>query len=267
MNKLTCLVILPVIFSVCANASIEQEKLCQSTKEYITIFRYLEAQKVFSLKKSEIMKIADNTSKGCDGAAKRFIDTNELLLKAGVETSDAIKISMKFTDKSDQSADTFSTIFKETFLKEYLDLELKTALDFALKLSTDVEGNPALIKNDFQKIVKFCLDHKGLDLSGPKCSDLASKVAASGVKYKTEMSPIFLSHFEFLTDKKEVDLPTYKALEISLKLIESGPLSANNFKDAYKFAVSKTGLDLGKTEAINYSELMAQRSKLETISK
>ena len=251
-----------------------QEKFCQSTKEYITVFRYLEVQKTFTLKKEEMMKIADVVSKGCNGAAKRFIETNDLLMKAGVETSDALKLAMKFADKSDQTTDTFATIFKETFLKEYLDLDLRTAIDFSMKLSLEAEGDAVLIKNDFQKIVKFCLDNKGLDLSGPKCSDLASKVAASGTKYKLEMSPTFFEHYSFLTDKDGADLATYKALEISVKLIDAGPLSANNFKDAYKFAISKTGLDLGKSQAIGYAEQMALRSsgekrgeKLERITK
>jgi hypothetical protein len=280
MKNLTSLFILPVMLVSTAFANNDllndknkigeqnaKDKFCHSSKEYITAFRYLEAQKTFSLKKADIMKIADTVSGGCNGAAKRFIDTNDLLVKAGVETSDSIKIAMKFSDKTDQTTDTFATIFKETFLKEYLDLDLKTSIDFSLKLSADAEGDPAMIKNDFQKIVKFCLDHKGLDLSGPKCSDLALKVAASGTKYKIEMSPTFFENYEFLTDKDGADLPTYKALEISVKSVDYGPLSASNFKEAYKFAISKTGLDLVKAEAISYAELMAHRSKLESISK
>jgi hypothetical protein len=251
------------------NISKEKSKdiLCQSTKEYITVFRYLESQKAFSLKKPDMMKIADVASKGCNGAAKRLIETNDLLLKAGLETSDSLKIAMKFTEKSDQTTEAFAAIFKETFLKEYLDLDIKTSIDLSLKLSAEADGDTTMIKNDFQKIVKFCLDHKGLDLSGPKCSDLALKVAVCGTKFKMEMAPSFLEHYNYLTDKEGVDLTTYKALETSLKLIAGGPLSPNNFKDAYKFAISKTGLDLSKIEAISYAELMASRSKLESISK
>lgn len=242
----------------------EEIKLCESTKEYITVYRYLDAQKAFALKKEDIMKLADNASKGCSGAARRFIEVNDLLVKASVETSDALKLAMKFTNKDDLVTNAFTTIFKETFLKEYLDLDLKDSIDFALKLSVESSGDPKRIKNDFQKIVKFCLEQSGLDLSGPKCSELAGKVATSGVKFQTEMSSSFLDHFNYLTDKAEADLPTYKALDLSLKLINAGPLSVNNFKDAYKFATSKTGLDLGKVEAINYAELMAQRSMSET---
>ena len=241
----------------------EKEKFCQSSKEYITLFRYLESQKSFVLKKDEMMKIADVASKGCNDSAKRFIEVNDLLMKAGVETSEALKISLMFTNKSYHVTETFITIFKETFLKEYLDLDLKDAINFSLKLSIDSLGDPEMIKNDFQKIVKFCIDHKNLDLSGPKCSDLAAKVAAVGVKFNLELASVFLEHFDFLTDKTGVDLSTYKALEVSLKLIESGPLSFTNFKDAYKFALSKSGLDLNKHEAINYSVLMAKRSVLE----
>ncbi len=245
----------------------EKIENCHSTKEYITTFRYLEDKKVFLLKKVDMMKIADVVSKGCSGAAKRFIEITDLLVKAQVETSDSIKLAMEFSAKNDQTGQAFIAIFKEAFLKEYLDLDIKSAIDFSRKLSLDKEGDPQMIKNDFQKIVKFCLAQKSLDLSGPKCSELASKVVISGTKFNTEMSPIFLDNYEYLTDTEGVNLSTYKAIEISLKLIESGPLSAENFKDAYKFAMSKSGLDLGKEAAINYAEIMAQRSILETSGK
>lgn len=262
MKKLICILVLSN--SAFANVALTEapEQFCQSSKEYITVFRYLETQKTFSLKKDEIMKIADIASKGCNRSAKRFIEINELLMKAGLETSDALKIAMKFTNRSDLSTDTFATIFKETFLKEYLDLDLKSSVDFSLKLALETDGDPVMIKNDFEKIVKFCLDQKGLDLSGPKCSDLAAKVAMTGIKLKTEMATVFRENYDFLINKNGADIATYKALEISLKLINAGPLSATNFKDAYKFAISKTGLDLGKLEALNYAELMASRSKL-----
>ena len=246
-------------------AEIPQSKfqLCESTKEYITSYRYLESQKAFALKKDDIMKISDKISKGCSGAAKRFVDVNELLIKSSVETSDAIKIALKFTDKSDLMTEAFMTVFKETFLKEYLDLDLSDSIDFALKLALETEANPSIVKSDFQKIVKFCMSQSGLDLTGAKCSQMANKVVLAGAQFQMEMSPTFLGQYDYLTDKSGADLPTYKALELSLKLIEAGPKSVENFKDAYKFASSKTGLDLAKNEAINYAELMALRSKVE----
>ena len=267
MKFLFCLILLSISSYALAFSDNEKIQNCHSTKEYITTFRYLEGKKIFSLKKNDIMKVADTVSKGCSGAAKRFIEITDLLVKAEVETSESIKIAMEFSAKNDQTVNTFITIFKETFLKEYLDLDVVSAISFSKKLSLEKEGDPTMIKNDFQKIVKFCLDQKNLDLSGPKCSDLASKIALSGTKFNIEMAPIFLEHFDFLTDKDGVNLSTYKALEISLKLIGGGPLSAENFKDAYKFAISKSGLDLGKEAAINYAEIMAQRSQLETSSK
>jgi hypothetical protein len=273
MKNVICFLVLSNASFAIANATQVAEAikpkylLCESSKEYITAFRYLEAQKSYSLKKEEVMKIADVVSKGCNGSAKRFIEINELLVKAGLETSDSLKIAIKFADRSDQTTDTFSSLFKESFLKDYLDLELKDSIDISMKLALETDSDATMIKNDFQKIVKFCLDQKGLDLSGPKCSDLASKVALSGTRFKSEMASTFLDHFNFLTDKSGADLATYKAVELSVKLIDGGPMSVTNFKDAYKFAISKSGLDLGKKEAINYAELMAERSKLESRTK
>lgn len=245
-----------------AAVPVTEKKLCHSSKEYITTFRYLESQKQFSLKKDDVMKIADTISKGCENSAKRFIDINTLLVKAGLETSDALKIAMKFSQQSDEASLTFTTIFKEAFLKDYLDLDLKTATDLALNLATNQNGDAIMIRNDFQNIVRFCLENKGLDLSGPKCSELASKIAAYGVIYKQEMGKVFTELFQFLTKKSGADLATYKGLEVALKMTEHGPFATKNFQDAYRFAVSKKGLDLTKSEAINFSELMAKRSSL-----
>ena len=267
MKFLFCLIIFSISSYAVASPTNEKFKNCHSSKEYITTFRYLEEKKAFLLKKNDMMKVADVVSKGCSGAAKRFIEVTDLLVKAEVQTSESIKIGMEFSAKNDQTLSTFVTIFKETFLKEYLDLNIVSAIDFSKKLSLLEDGDPKMIKNDFQKVVKFCLDQKSLDLSGPKCSDLASRVALSGTKFNVEMAPVFLEHFDFLTAKEGVNLSTYKALEISLKLIVGGLLSAENFKDAYRFGISKSGLDLGKEAAINYAELMALRSILETSSK
>lgn len=261
MRKMFFFTLLCSTTSMAATPIIDK-KLCHSSKEYITTFRYLEGQKQFSLKRDDLMKIADSVSQGCENSAKRFIDTNELLIKAGLETSDALKISMKFSLQSNESSQTFTTIFKEAFLKDYLDLDLKTATELALKLATNQSGDAIMIRNDFQNIVKFCLENKGLDLSGPKCSELASKIANYGVTYKQEMGRVFVELFDFLTKKSGANLTTYKGLEIALKMSEHGPFVAKNFQEAYRFAISKKGLDLTKNEAINFSELMAKRSSL-----
>ncbi|EQC48873.1 hypothetical protein M899_0623 [Bacteriovorax sp. BSW11_IV] len=239
-----------------------ETKLCHSSKEYITTFRYLESEKQFSLERNDIKKIADTVSRGCENAAKRFIDVNSLLVKAGVQTADAIKIAMKYSNQSDEGANTYITIFKEAFLKDYLDLDVKAATELAEKLSFDKDGDAVMIKNDFQKIVRFCLDNKGLDLSGPRCAEIATKIADYGVKYNQEMGYVFTELFTFLTKKSGADLATYKGLELAIKLTENGPLVAKNFQDAYKFAISKKGLDYSKSEAINFAELMTSRSMI-----
>ena len=149
-----------------------------------------------------------------------------------------------------------------------LDLDIKSAVDTALSLSLKEIEDPILIRNDFQKIVRFCLSSRGFDMSGKHCAKLASDVLQNTVKYNQAMSPYFLDLYEFSTENKKLNLAHFQALELAKEITSFGPESIKNFKNGYLFAISKKGLDKSKKEAIEFAKLMAKRTiKLESSRK
>ncbi|MDD0852060.1 hypothetical protein HBN50_03085 [Halobacteriovorax sp. GB3] len=254
------LLLIPSLVPSLTHAEYAPIKQCSSSKEYITTYNYLKNKKEYSLKNNDLLRVSDSVSKGCTNAAKRFISISNLLVKAGLETSDAINTALKFSDKSDRSSETFITIFKESFLKEYLDLDIKSAVDTALSLSLKEIEDPILIRNDFQKIVRFCLSSRGFDMSGKHCAKLASDVLQNTVKYNQAMSSYFLDLYEFSTENQKLNLAHFQALELAKEITSFGPESIKNFKNGYLFAISKKGLDKNKKEAIEFAKLMAKRT-------
>jgi hypothetical protein len=238
---------------------------CHSSKEYITTYNFLKHNKVLSYKPSDIRKIADEVSKGCKDSAKRFIKIYHVLTRSGLDGVNAVDLATKFANKSTLHSNTFITLFSESFLEKYLDLNIKDAVNISKKLSLDLNGDIKKIKNDFQNTVKFCLDTNQLNLNGKKCADIAAKVVESGTKYDKEMARIFLKSFKYLSSRKGTNLATYKALNLSLELIDYGPYSFRNFKDGLEFAREKKNLDMTNIKAIEFAKTMAKRSYKEIL--
>lgn len=233
---------------------------CHSAKEYITTFNYLKQNKVLTLKENELKKVATKVSSGCQQSAKRFIKIFRVLTKSGLEGSNALNIAADFSQKSNEHTNTFLTIFSESFLEKYLDLNIKDAVNISKKLAYDLEGNIGKIKSDFQKTVKFCLKEDELNLTGPKCAEIATKVVESGAKYNREMAPFFIKSFKYTSSRKGPNLATFKAVNLSLELVKYGPLSLQNFKDGFEFSREKKNLDLSNIQAINFGKELAKKS-------
>lgn len=233
---------------------------CHSAKEYITTYNFLKENKVVSLKSGDIQKIANEVSNGCKHSAKRFIKIYSVLTRSGLEASNAIGLATQFSLKTDEHSKTFLTLFSESFLEKYLDLNIKDAVNISKKLALDLDGDITKIKNDFQKTVSFCIDDKEINLTGPKCADIATKVVTSGAKYNVELAPIFLKMFKYATSKEGTNLATYQAINLSLELIKNGPYALKNFKDGFEFAREKKNLDLTNMKAIEFGKTMALRS-------
>jgi len=236
---------------------------CHSAKEYITTFNFLKQNDVMKLREDEIVKVANKVSDGCQFAAKRFIRIFRTLTKSGLEGSNALNLASEFALKSNEHTSTFLTLFSESFLEKYLDLNIKDAVNISKKLSLELSGDIQKIKKDFQKTVKFCLDERELNLNGIKCADIASKVVESGAKYNVEMADTFLSSLKYNTSKRGPNLVTYKAVNLSLELIKEGPLSYINFKHGFEFAKSKKNLDFSNQKAISFGKNLAKKSSRE----
>ena len=181
-------------------STMEQDAMqtCLSSREYVTTLEYLRDQDAYKLKEIDRQKLADKISQGCTGSAKRFIKINTLLIKAGFGTTTSIKTATDFALSTDQEADSFVAIFKTSFLKDFLDLNLAQSLKVAQTLSLGFTGDQEIALKDFKTISKFCLNSKTVDLPLDRCIDIAAKIVVSGQIFSQPLGKVYTKLFDFL---------------------------------------------------------------------
>ncbi len=233
---------------------------CLAAREFITTLRFLRHHGEFKISEYEGNKVADQVSRGCTGAAKRFIEVTNLLLRIGVSTPNAIKKGIRFAGASQKEVKTYIKVFQRAFIAEYLDLDLSTASRLAEDLSVGFKGDSRYAREDFEEISEFCLEESGLDLTKPACSYLAWDVAKAGEKYKDGAAENFLDVLEFIQDEKGPSRSVGEALALAKEVISFGPQAVQNFKNGYRFAVSSSGLKQGYIQAMGFARKMASRS-------
>lgn len=233
---------------------------CHVAREFVTSLEYLRDKKVYAVPENQARKVAEKVSFGCSGAAKRFVATTELLVTAGLDTKSAIENGIKFANKTEAHSKNFQHIFRQAFTAKYLDLPLVTSLNVALKLSHEFDGNHEKAREDFDKLVKFCMEKKALDLPVPFCANSAARITHLGDKFDRSIAKAFFKLFNFLIDKDGPSRTVMDALKVSEKILKNGPLGVDNFIYAYKFAVSKEGLDLDDTKSIIFAKNISNRT-------
>ncbi len=212
---------------------------CSSSKEFITTYNFLKTKNELRLDDKDIHSLSLKVSAGCNNSAKRFLRVFETLSKAEVDSKSSLDYALKYSLLSDASTEAFLAIFKESFLKDFLDLDIKTSLALADKIVPTDEKDIKTTKEDFQNIVKFCNKSSGMELNGKKCSQLAVSIINSSIKYKSSAYTVFEKSFTFLTQQKTVNMPSYKALDLAKQITQYGPKSFENFKEAYLFLNKK----------------------------
>jgi hypothetical protein len=141
-----------------------------------------------------------------------------------------------------------------------LDLSVGEALNVAIKLSLEFKGEQLQAKNDFQKLVEFCMSTKGLDLPKNKCSEMGVKITKLGENFKTGVSKSFFEIFEFLNTKRGGNQTLSNVLKLSETVIAYGPVGVENFITAYKYATSEKGMNLDESKSIEFSLNMAKKT-------
>jgi hypothetical protein len=238
-------------------AEIEQ---CSSTKEYVTALEFLREHKEFQMEEAVARDLANKVSDGCSGAGKRFIQSSALLLKAGLDSRNALEVALKLAKTDDKVVENFSHLFKLTFTPNYLDLSVGEALDVAIKLSLEFKGEQMQAKNDFQKLVEFCISTKGLDLPKNKCSEMSVRITKLGENYKTGVAKSFFEIFDFLNSKRGGNQTMSNVLKLAETVVAYGPLGVENFITAYKYATSEKGMNLDESKSIDFSLNMAKKT-------
>lgn len=249
-----------------ANASgtdnVKEELIpCEASKEYVTTVEYLRDKKDYGLKANQIYDIADKVSLGCSGASQRFIKVSKLLTRVGIDSNSAVSNAQKFAQKDDAFVDAFVTIFKQTYSEKNLDLDALNSMKISLKLSVEFSGDIKTAVKDFDELVEFCKDRKEMDLPLPQCAQLATRITRLGQKYEKQIAPSFIKLVKFLEESsKGPQRPKSDVIKIAEKVMKNGPIAADNFIYAYRYAVKEKGLGMNDQQAINFGTKMADRS-------
>jgi hypothetical protein len=236
-----------------ASASTTQISSCTTAREYITTLEYLRDRKELALPEADARKTALEASKGCTGAAQRFIRVSLVLSQAGLGSLDAVKRGLEFAKRTDQETETFMTVFRRAFARDAMDLDLRSSIRMAEDLSRDFEGDTIAVRDDFERLLDFCSGSSRLGLPKPQCGSFAARLAKQGQKWSGGISVPYIQAFEFAVSEKGPSLPTSKAIEIANQLVVAGPGSTENFIAAYKYAVAKRGLALADQAALGFA--------------
>jgi hypothetical protein len=267
-NKMMKVILLCSFFLLIAGTSFgakkdkdkEYKEQCLAAREYITTVGFLREHKDFALNEKQIRTLADKVSLGCTDASKRFVLVTKLLVKTGLDSKSALQLASKLSAKTKKEIKTFTYIFKRSYLKEFLDLDIKTSIDIAYKLADKFDGNHGNSQRTFNQVLRLC-NHRGeLDMPNRACAQLAARVAKSGEDFKRPLGDGFKKLFKYLTQRKGPNLATFKAIKIAEDVMKNGPKSSQNFIKAYQFAIAKKGLNVSRDQSISFAQKIALRT-------
>jgi len=219
-----------------------------------------------AIKDRAAQEVATRVAQGCTGAAKRFISTIALLRQAELNSPEAVEIGLEYALGTDAEANTFSFVFKRAFVSDYLDLDLRSALQMARTLSSELKTDQDSVRKDFEQLLETCARSKKLDLPRPQCGTFAMRITKKGENWNGGVAKSFHAALDFLTSEKGPSLTTGDALKLAEDLIASGPGSVENFTQAYRYAVAEKGMNLDREQAIAFSRKLSEIKKPATSS-
>lgn len=241
-----------------ANAS--PGRTCMTSREFITTLEFLRDFKELAIQEQDAQAAARKVAEHCTGAAQRFIRVAKTLSRAGLSGKNSVESGLEFASRTDRETETFLLVFSRAFLAEFLDLDLRSAMQMARSLSTQFDGDVLAVRDDFETVLEFCLRSKGLDLPRPRCGTLAAQLARKGGDYSGGISRPFIKLYQFLESERGPALDKEKSLTLAQELVaEGGADSADNFIHAYRYAISKSGLELSAKDAMGFARSMTVR--------
>jgi hypothetical protein len=169
----------------------------------------------------------------------------------------SLKVGVELSSKTDAHVDTFLEIFRRSFLKTHLDLDLKSALKIARSLSLEYKGDVRVVGKDFEALVKFCLDEKKLGLAIPQCAAMAARVSLKGDKYPKGITKDFTEFYSFLRNEPTLGMNISEAVAIAEEVTCQSSVAAENFRLAYNYALNDKGLRLSARKSLDVARGMA----------
>lgn len=240
-----------------------EHQACLSSEEFVNTVTFLRGNSDIELPEQQIREYADLVSQGCSGASLRFQEVFQYLNKMGVDHRQSLKIAMSFAPHADSVKNTFLEILKGSYLREYFDIDFRSALQMAYDIAMDHRTSPERLRKDFVGFVRFCKEKQGLELPLAQCMRFAKKLLELSPYYGEGAFPGFQTLFTKMNTEKEFGLSIKESLEISLKVLTYGPKGPENFLTGYSYALNPEGLHMGVQDGVHFAMRMAARSVTE----
>ncbi len=241
-----------------------EEKLpptCDTAQEFKATYEELISHQLLDFPDRDVVRIAYEVTKGCDGAAERFHVILNLLLNTGVDKRKAVEFALHYARRTDQQTSAFVLIFKGTFLEKYYDMDFKTALATSFKLSLEARGNPEALAKDFRGILDFCVSHKGTDLPFKICAPYALELAMASYLYgDAGLMSSFQKLIDFFMQQKEQDYSIGVQLKFAGRILRHGPKAVENFQTQYAYGISES-MKLTQKTSIELAVRVAENSQ------
>jgi len=235
---------------------------CTPAKEFITTVSYLRQARAFKLSEEEMRSTALSVAKGCVDAAKRFINTVDLLVTARLPGKAAVRLGIEMASRTNEQSDAFEKVFKSAFSKAGLDLNLPESVDVAEQIAAMTKEKSVYAADDFDQLVHYCVSKEQLNLPRTYCYRLAMKLSLSNEDRERGIAEAFIDHIEFMVkDDEGPKLTTKAALEIASELIAISPFAPSNFEEAYRFAVTKPGLGMTRSDGVAFAKKLAAHTR------
>lgn len=214
-------------------------KDCRSATEFKKAFDFLKEETDLGFSEAQRADQALKISSGCDGAARRFKTVYLLLKKSGVNLHSSFELGHFYAQKEDESVKVFTETFKKIYLENYLDMDFKTSLTYAQKLSENFRENPKRLTEDFINIVKFCTDEKEMALQKQICAEMALQLTEFSPIYKRGLYRPFIRLYSFLRTHPKLGLSQVDTLRIMPKVLSKGQLAEENFRKTIEMSLQQ----------------------------
>jgi hypothetical protein len=246
--------------NVAPTTEVPNKYICASSKEYLTIIRYFDSHKDLLQTSAQAKEIADEISKGCNGAADRFVRVFETLTKVELSGNTSRNVGVLLSNKPDKMVDNFLTIFRVAYVESELNLTASKALEIARKLSFDFPGHFEIAKSSFLKLLGFCKT-ENLNISLPQCSEFMADVVLESAPVGVDVFATFTESFRYIRNHKDLKISVPKILLHSKTIASYGPRALENFTEFFEFATSEKGLGERNDKALEKALEIARRTE------
>jgi hypothetical protein len=238
-----------------SHADDKEASTCESGKEFVTTYEFLRDDADLASAGDNAVQVASKVAAGCTGAAKRFIQTAKFLKKTEIPISEILKTGIDFAQREDDHAEAFTQVFKAAYAEDGFDLDIGNSLKLAKQMSVEYSGPVRKALSSFQKMSGLCLGKGELTMSKQDCAELAKTVALASTEKGPDADDAFIKSYRFA--KNNLALTEANALKLARNLIHISPSAFENFKISYEYALSPSGLNVAKDQAMKLGQNMA----------